>query len=196
MSVITEDNLQFIFDESVKVIKYDDSQWKNMHFANYPALDILVRHEKQQWWIEIKDCEGAEIDNRPRLSPADPESVTRVREWVKGENINREVRVSRKKPFIIDELVEKVRSTLVGCTIAQLKADNEVGHYQPDSDDKPLFVVLYLTWESTEFRRLARSLQTKLDKALVHYGWRGLVVNDEETLKKSGINCTISRVQP
>jgi hypothetical protein len=193
MPVITEDNLKFDFAVPISAVKYDDTRWKNEHFGHYPAMDILARDHQQQWWIEIKDCAGAESNNRPRLSPAEPGAVGRTRNWVDAEGLKTEVRVSRRKPFIIDELVQKLRSTLVGCTLAKVQAETEVSPFHLAENDAPLIVVLYLTWEGTDFGRLARGLSTKLEKALAPYGWQGFIVNDSTQLRQVGINCTVTR---
>lgn len=194
MPVIIEDSLKFDFAEPIQAVKYDDTTWKNTRFGHYPAMDILSRDHQQQCWIEIKDCADAEDENRPRLSPREPDAVVRARGWVEAEGLKSEVRVLRKKLFIINELMEKLRSTLVGCTLAKIEADTEVGHYHLAEDDSPLIVVLYLTWEGADFGRLARGLQTKLDKALVPYGWKGFIVNNSAQLNQAGINCTVTRI--
>jgi len=125
MDPITEDTLTFDFFAPIQAIKYDDSHWKNNRFANAAAMDILARESNQQWWIEIKDCEGAEQANLLRLSPREPDSLPLARQWIEETGYKREVRAVRRKPFIIDELIEKLRSTLIGCNLAGVK--NTVG---------------------------------------------------------------------
>lgn len=199
MDPIIEDTLTFTFADSVQAIKYDDSDWKNNRFANHPAMDILAREGNQQWWIEIKDCEGAEPDNLPRLSPGEPDALPLARLWIKESGYRSEVRAVRKKPFIIDELIAKLRSTLVGCSLAGfedtdgISPDEEVGAYRLKNGDTPLVVVLYLTWDNNEFRRLARGLQIKLDRALKPYGWKGFIVNDSTGLQQTGLRCSVAR---
>ena len=200
MQTIVEGTLQFDFSESVQAIKYDESNWKNTRFGIYPAMDILAREQDQQWWIEIKDCVGAEERNRPRLSAQEPKALVKTRQWIEAEGFKPQVRAIRNKPFIIHELVEKLRSTLIGCDLAGVhgfsnqQAGEQVGVHRLIDGDQPLIVVLYLTWEGNDFRRLARGLQTKLDKALQPYGWRGFIVNDPSRLRQTGIGCVVSRV--
>lgn len=191
--------LEFDFPDSIQAIKYDDSFWKESRFGSYPAMDILARERNQQWWIEIKDCEGEEPANRPRLSAADPAELLKTRDWINAQDLDAIVRAVRKKPFIINELVEKLRSTLIGCELAGIRdslgeqADELVGTHRLRDGDRPLIVVLYLTWEGNDFRRLARGLQTKLDKALRHYGWRGFIVNNSSQLIQTGLTCQVVR---
>ena len=202
MPKIVEGSLEFDFAASVQALKYDDSDWKNSRFGICPAMDILAREQGQQWWIEIKDCEGAEPDNRPRLSAAEPDELLLTRSWIENQGFGPKVRAIRNKPFIINELIEKLRSTLIGCDLAGVcdpdgnQADAVVGVHRMVDGDQPLIVVLYLTWEGKEFRRLARGLQTKLDRALRHYGWKGLVVNNSvQLVQTTGVRCTVTRVQ-
>lgn len=199
MPKIIEDLLEFDFAASTQAIKYDDTPWMKSRFGSLPAMDILARERDQQWWIEIKDCEGAEPNNRPRLSAADPAELVETRDWINARGFDSCVRAIRKKPFIIDELVEKLRSTLIGCELAGIRdsldkqADSVVGTHRLIDGDSPLIVVLYLTWEENEFGRLARGLQTKLDKALRHYGWRGFIVNNSSQLTQIGLTCQVVR---
>lgn len=192
--------LEFDFSADFGAIKYDDTVWKNSRFGNLPAMDILARKRDQQWWIEIKDCEGYEPDNRPRLSPTEPAELLQTKSWISSQGFDSKVRVIRRKPFIIDELIEKLRSTLIGCTLAGFvdsrgsQADAVVGPHRLSDSDQPLIVVLYLSWEVNDFRRLARGLQTKLNRALRHYGWQGFIVNNSTQLGQTGISCTVTRI--
>jgi hypothetical protein len=199
MPKIIEGSLEFDFKASIQALKYDDTDWMRSRFGNYPAMDILAREQGQQWWIEIKDCEGEEPANRPRLSAAEPAELVQTRHWIEAQSLDSKVRVTRKKPHIIDELVEKLRSTLIGCELAGIRdslgkqVDSVVGTHRLIDGDSPLIVVLYLTWEGNEFGRLARGLQTKLDKALRHYGWRGFIVNNSSQLTQTGLTCQVVR---
>lgn len=200
MPNIIEGSLEFDFVPSIQAIKYDDSTWKNSRFGIYPAMDILAREQDQQWWIEIKDCEGAEPNNRPRLSAAEPAELSQTRHWIEAQGFDSRVRAIRKKPYIIDEVVEKLRSTLIGCELAGVhdplgeQADEVVGAHRLADGDLPLKVVLYLTWEPREYRRIATRLQTKLNNALRHYGWQGFIVNNSTQLGQTGISCTVTRI--
>ena len=116
---IKEQNLTFHFSEGWDAIKFDDTPWHREQMKSLlKAIEILARHHQHQWWIEVKDCRGYETENFPRLSPKEPDEVKLSRAWVEVQGLKPFVSVSRRKAFIVDELLEKLRDTLVSLTFA------------------------------------------------------------------------------
>ena len=192
MTQVTEGTLVLTFDPDWQVIKYDDTEWHRRRFGHHQAMDVLANGAGRYWWIEIKDCEGFEEQNRPRLNPADPQVLTDTRQEFNADGRALELRVSRKKPFIIDEVIGKLRSTLVGVTAARMQNDATLQPYVSACDvGAPLTVVLLLTWDIADFGRLARLLQQKLSSALEPYGVKGFVINEPQRL--AGLACHQTR---
>ena len=99
----------------------------------------------------------------------------------------------RAKPFIIDELIEKLRSTLVSVLAAKRQGEAELQPYVAVFDQgMPFSVILLLTWDIADFNRLAQRLQQKLNRVLLPYGLQGLVVNDLGRV--TGLACQVSRI--
>ncbi|MDQ3058948.1 MAG: hypothetical protein M3R45_05425 [Pseudomonadota bacterium] len=191
---LTEGSLQCEFDEACQAIKFDDTAWHKQKFGHYKAMDILATSQGQHWWIEIKDCQGHELANQSRLSPAEPEELAAARQWAAGQGFERIVRINRCKPFIIDEVIEKMRDTLVALNFAQRAQDPALLAHAPWCGSAlPLTVVLLLTWDVRDFKRFARLLQQKLTSALLPYGLNGFVVN-ETAVRRIGIPCSVSRI--
>ncbi len=188
--------LKFSFPDGWDAIKYDESGWhRNQMKSQLKAMDILATDGDRHWWIEIKDCEGHEPDNRPRLSPNDCDEVKQTRQWVKNQGWDQRVKADRKKPFIVDEMVEKFRHTLVALACAERNEWVDLAQYWVICSRKPLSIVLLLTWDSKDFKRLAMRLQDKLKRALSCYAVDAYVINGT-TSATMGLEMTVERVQP
>jgi len=194
MVEITEGRLKFTFGGGWDAVKYNESRWHTGQMkSQLKAMDILATKDDRHWWIEIKDCEGYEEENRPRLSPAEPDEVGKTRIWIKDQGWAQLIKVDRKKPFIVDEVVAKFRDTLVALACAQRRAEPELVKHEIVAVGQSLTVVLILTWDSREFKRLAQRLQDKLRNALIPYAVDAYVVN-EPIPAAVGLRCTIERM--
>lgn len=193
MTTLIEGSLEFVFPDNWAALKFDDNLWVRTKFGHYQAMDIVATHNDYHWWIEIKDCEGHELINAPRLSPTLLPELKETTDWLKNKSYEKIVRVSRRKPFIIDEVVEKMRDTLVSLSIAKKVGESSLSQFsQWSSSPQTLIIVLMLTWNITDFRRFARLLQQKLNMSLNSYGFTGFVIN--QNINDSGISCTINRL--
>lgn len=186
---IIEGTLKLSFPAGWHAIKLDDAPWYRQDMKSHvKAVDIVAVSGANHWWIEIKDCEGYEEDNRPRLSPADPAAMTSARDLLKQHDLEKEVSIKRKKPFIVDEIFEKFTGSMM-CMIAAQRA-------MPASPNatalKPFFaaamngstlnIALLLTWQQPEFNRLANLLSTKLQQRMNAFSINCFVVNDAQPL--------------
>jgi len=195
MPEVTEGRLTFHFPEGWQLAKYDDSTWYRQRMkSRLKGVDILAQDGgRTHWWVEVKDCEGYEPENRPRLSGTDPTEVIHARQWVEQQGLKPTVQVARRKPFIVDEIEEKLRDTLAALTIAQREGEPELaGFYAAQAPSPTLRVVLLLTWNQRDFKRLASRLQTRLERALAPYGIQGFVVN-ELNPGDVGLQCRVVR---
>jgi hypothetical protein len=182
--------LRFDFLPDWRAVKFDDSAWYRDDIKSHvKAMDVLASDGTAHWWIEVKDCEGFEKDNLPRLSPADPPEVEATRAWVANQGYTGTVAVRRSKPFVVDEVAEKLEGTLVGVTAAARSAASQVSAaalapfakvtYGP----APWSVVLLLTWrpDARDFGRLAMRLRDKLCQRLAAYKVQCFVLNETES---------------
>ena len=193
---ITEGKLKLQFADGWNAIKFDGTDWHRHHMkSQLKAVDVLAVHQDKHWWIEIKNCEGFESANVPRLSPIDSKEVLQVKQFVKKQGLKHQVTVSRKKLFIVDEIIKKMRDTLLSLTFAKRLAEPELLAFSEwCGSERPLIIVLLLRWEIVDFKRFARLLQHKLNVALQPYGLEGFVIN--ENARITGLDCTISRIAP
>ena len=182
--------LRFDFPEPWLAVKFDDTAWYREEIkTRVKAMDVVARHDASHWWIEVKDCKGFEADNLPRLSPNDPPEAATVKAWAKSQGHDRAVAIKRAKPFVVDEVAEKLEGTL-----ASLAAAQRAGPAQADAAAVVQFarvmdaaahwsVVLLLTWDPSarDFGRLAMRLRDKLRQRLAAYNVQCFVLNESES---------------
>lgn len=180
--------LRFDFPQSWQALKFDDAPWyRNTIQTRVKAMDLVACLDAAHWWIEVKDCKGFETDNRPRLSPSDPEEVAVVKTWAKSQGHDRAVSIQRAKPFVVDEVAEKLEGTLVSL-MAAARADARNADAQKLNPFARVLegsaqwsVVLLLTWDAPDFGRLAMRLRDKLRQRLAAYNVQCFVLNENES---------------
>lgn len=188
---IVEDKLSFDFPDPWNAVKFDDTKWyRETIKSRVKAVDIVAFSGDRHWWIEVKDCLGYETENYPRLIPGDQPVVETVREWAKSQGHKNHVVVKRAKPFIVDEVAEKLEGTLVSLAAARRAAHAEevpVAQVQPAAGvmapESEWSLVLLLTWDpgARDFGRLAMRLRDKLDKRLAAFRLNCFVLNENES---------------
>lgn len=193
MVELVEGRLTLSFADEWQAIDFDHSLWHTKQMkSTLKAMDILAVNNQQHWWVEIKDCIGFEAENAVRLNAGDPQEVQALREELQERALDAIVSVRRSKAFIVEEIMQKFRDTVASVVIAQRASDMEIAPYTaPMQSTTALTVVLLLTWDLKDYKRLARLLQQKLNNALAPYGIAGYVINEHVALP--GFNVTVTR---
>lgn len=188
MTDVIEGKLRFQFPAGWALSKFDESPWYRDEIkATVKSMDILAASGQTHWWIEVKDCASFEPHNRPRLAPAEPNEVDLVRQWAKSQGHQGTVAVGRKKPFIVDEVAEKVEGTLCALAAAlragpgHTKAAPVLPQSGVCSPAAKWSVVLLLTWDPVDFNRLAARLRDKLKQRLRVHNLHCYVLNESDT---------------
>lgn len=195
--------LRFDFPAPWLALKFDDTAWYREKIkTRVKAIDVVACHGHSHWWIEVKDCTGFEPANLPRLSPSDSPEVALVRDWAEMQGHGDAVKVKRAKPFVVDEVAEKLEGTLVS-----LAAAVRAGAAQADAAAVAPFaqvmgaaaqwsVVLLLTWNpaARDFGRLAMRLRDKLQQRLAAHNVQCFVLNERESAPHQP--WTLTRVEP
>lgn len=195
MVEICERGLCLRFAEGWEALQYDKTDWYCRELkAGLKALDVLATNgEGEHWWVEIKDCEGYEDENFPRLSVEPPPEVGKTKIWLTKNGWRDSVQAVRYKPFVVDEVMSKFNDTLAAIAVAQRNNIRELqGHEVVCDSAPPLSVVLLLTWGIRDFERLAKRLQHKLNQQLRGYAIQGYVVN-QQNIQDAGLDCQVFR---
>ncbi len=187
---IVEDQLSFDFPAPWIALKFDHTAWyRETIKTRVKAVDIVAFSGSRHWWIEVKDCLGFEPDNLPRLRPGDQPAVELARDWVESQGLQDYVAVRRTKPFIVDEVAEKLEGTLVSLAAAARAGTGQVqaAHVLPAAGvmypQAEWSLVLLLIWNpaAKDFGRLALRLRDKLAKRLQAFNIECFVLNEAES---------------
>jgi hypothetical protein len=191
---IDEGKLRFQFGNGWTAVKLDVTDWHRRQMkSQLKAMDILAHHNGQHWWIEIKNFEGDEESNSPRMTPTELAEVKETREWVDAKGWKPIVTVAYRKEYIIDEVLAKVQQTIISLAVAARANHSDLISFAGFSHPPvKINIVLLIFWAITDFKRFARLLQQKLDTALQPYGMQGIVMTNE--IAMPGLDCTISRI--
>lgn len=182
---VVEGRLRMDFAEGWQALKFDASPWyRDAMGSRVKAVDVVAWQKESHWWIEIKDCAGFEADNLPRLSPVDPPAVATVRQWTQSQGHARDVQVRRAKPFIVDEVAEKIEGTLVSVAAAARAGAGHASAREVQALAEVMDpgitwnIVLLLAWDAGDFNRLAMRLRDKLIARLAAYKVQCFVLNE------------------
>ena len=160
MTIITEDVLQFQFDKSVSVLKYDNTayyrnQFQNRCYHDNKAVDIIVYNTENIWLIEIKDFR------------------------IHGRS---------KEQRLEDELSQKVRDTLAGLFGANYyphSDDDEKEFFKNIKRTKNLYFVLHIEQPSKSNNKMSiydpKDLKDKLRNTLKAIHPTILILNKNST---------------
>jgi hypothetical protein len=184
--------LYFEFSEQWIVCKYDDHTGfyhKVQKCQGMKAIDFLATDRHELLWIEVKNFRDNSAENSPRLSATEPPELEQCRKLCHSL-----VKISRKKPFLVDEVVKKVCDTFTGLAGAFRHDDETLLPYVSALAKKlPLTIVLFLHQDkyldaNEHFKPLALRLKTKIKQQLRFLNINVEVVN-EFTLSENADFC-------
>ncbi len=184
---IAEGTLLLRFPAPWHAIKFDESAWyQEVVKTRVKSMDVLAVDGNVHWWIEIKDCFGHETVNRPRLSDQDPPEVALVSSWSSTQGYDSTVKVTRKKLFVCEEVVQKFEGCIASLAAAKRAgvgalAATEIQPYASFADSHAVvYAVLLLTWDIPDFGRLAMRLRDKLRQRMSAYNVTCYILNESD----------------
>ncbi len=184
-----ENSILFEFPVEWEILKYDEPEgfYKNsvIKCQNTKAIDFLIIENQRQLWIEVKNFRGANEENRMRLDPNEKNvpGLLTSREFVETNFSKEQILVSRKKPYLADEVTQKVRDTCAGLIGAFLQDMSEFLPFSTALHNKlPIHVILFLQQDeehdkADDFKRMAQRLAEKIKQQLVFLNVSVEVVN-------------------
>lgn len=192
MATLDVDGVSLTFQPGWKAQKIDESAWYRDGDAigsRVKAVDVTAFGPSGHWWIEVKNCHGHETDNFPRLNPGEPkpQELQDTEAWITAKGWERVVEAKRRKPYIVDEVVQKVAGTIATLVAAERAPATEARAAQVLPIAKayvpgtPLHVVLLLTWSLPDFGRLAMGLKHHMEQRLSAFNVTCYVVNESVT---------------
>ena len=156
MPEVTEGQLAFAFPEGWNALRYDDvggfyKRVVEQSPLDFKAVDIIASsNDARHIWIEVKDCAGYEDANRPRFSGADSDELKETKRWIKEKGWEQQVLAKRAKPYLPDEVAQKVIDTLTGLVTSMRHNDETLLPFHPVLNNQKLDIVLFLTLNYTK----------------------------------------------
>lgn len=184
-TAIREGDWVFEFAPPWQVLKYDAPDGFHctclQQSQGGKAVDVVGTTGGELLLLEIKDFRGHAQAGQPRLNPADAPEVAECRDACRGKP----VKIARAKPFLGDEVVEKVKGTLFGLLAAGYWQRAELSVYREIlTACLPVRVVLFLCQDEEleqkpDYPRLLGRLQDRMRRDLNFPGIKVLVVSRE-----------------
>ncbi len=104
----SESGIRFEFDDKYTVIKYDDTDFHKQSFNSLPgskAVDFLLGNKSSLIFIEVKNCKGAEADNRWRIEPDNRKRSTISTDHDVADRDSLDIEIPQKVAMTIAALV-------------------------------------------------------------------------------------------
>lgn len=190
MPNISEGSLVFSFSHECCVIKYDaNNSFYKTTVERCPislkAIDILLKENDETITLfEIKDCFGNELENQPRFSGIDSQEIIETKEWLKNKKWDNLVSIKRAKPYLPDEVAQKVIDTFTGLITSQRHAEPTLLNFYSAFTTPRLNIVLFLTLNYTpkDYNRLASRLGQTIRTRLSFLRINQVIICNEQTI--------------
>ena len=186
--IITEGKLDIAFTEEYSPVKFDDTSFYRNKFVKVDGakgVDVIAVRKNQLLFMEIKDCEGDEPNNRWRIVPNNRKRDTTA------TAVNTENRDS-----VDIEVAQKVTMSLACLVGAMRQKDTDYIHNEwngiPERLDlgriPEIHIILFLTGDFSTKRMGEKMILSKLQRSIeTKLGWlkcRVLVENMSTQKKK------------
>lgn len=167
--------LRFKFASQWTVCNYDDNldgfyRQKLHKCQNVGAVDFMATDGETLLWIEVKNYRGFAEETQPYLLSEEPQAVTDCRDSC--QNVKKEVKIIRRKPYLADLVVQKIHDTFFGLAVALHNDEVTLKPYLNDFvRGIPITIVLFLHQDEEldnpqTFKVLAPKLKTRIEQQL------------------------------
>lgn len=187
--IMMEKTLEIEVNDPYTAVKFDDSLFYQKKFSpsldGAKGVDVIVSGKDHLLFLEIKDCEGHEPDNRWRIFPKNKKrDTTATKVNVDGRD-SLDIEVVQKVVMSLACLVGAVRQT----DTDYIRNEWNGVSYQLDLGKIPeICVILFLTGDFSTGTRTEKAVLTALQKSIASkLKWlkcRVLVENMETQRKK------------
>jgi hypothetical protein len=200
-----ERKLTFKFSDKWQVYKYDEPIKENFYNKfcrqSLKAVDFIAISENSVLFIEVK-CIFSENELSPlRFSESDDNAIIRNLKEKLTEEERLAVKVSYKRPYLVEEISKKIKDTLIGLFAAYNNSDHRLSSFNESVfvDKKPIMFVFFLERKgdlnlSENFKPLATKLKTVIEQKVSFLGNIKIDVVNTQTLPTNlGIEVLVGR---
>ena len=166
--VISESGLDFIFDDSYDVVKFDDTDFYRKYFSAMPegkGVDILGRSDDVIFLIEIKNCTGDEHNNTWRTG-VDNSLLNKVKgdQDIDGRE-SLDIEMAKKTAMTFD--------CIYGSWTVSKRVTDELSSFWKDmtstkiqNDKKTIMVMLFLEGDFNTRTRTKKAMMSRIQDSI------------------------------
>ncbi len=166
--------LEFEFSDVWQVCKYDVQPFYNkIKGQGFKGVDFLALSTNSILLMEVKYVIASDENSRIRFAQnADNEKVAAIKEKLTCDE-NKQVKMDSNRPYLVDEVVKKVKDTLIGL-FASYRCKNELSEYSQilfNNPEQVILVILFLERQGSfnqpeKFKPLASHLKLAIEQKL------------------------------
>jgi hypothetical protein len=140
--------LTFEFSDKWQVCKYDEEKFYNkLRGQGLKGVDFIVLSENSILFMEVKYIVKSNEESTMRFSSnADNEKIELIKDKLTIEE-NNFICINSKRPYLVDEVVKKVKDTILGLLASYRENSKELSDYSQSifmCSKKPILVLLFL----------------------------------------------------
>jgi hypothetical protein len=171
--------LVFEFSEKWKACQYDEQSFYNkIRYKGFKGVDFMALSRKGLLLMEVK-CVVAtnEASTLRFIHDADNDKVKEIKEQLTSEQ-QKKVIIKSVRPYLVDEVTQKVRDTVLGLFACYRNKDISLSFYAQSlfsSNNQPILVLLFLERntilnQEENFKPLASNLKLAIEQKLSFLG--------------------------
>ena len=188
--------LTFKFSDKWQVYKYDEPIKENFYNKfckqSLKAVDFIAISENSVLFIEVK-CVFSDNETSPlRFSESDDNAIIKSLKEKLTEEESIAVKVSYKRPYLVEEISKKIKDTLIGLFAAYNNSDDRLSSFNKSIFvyKKPIIFVFFLERKGElnlpeNFKPLASKLKKIIEQKVSFLGNIKVDVVNTHTLPTS-----------
>jgi hypothetical protein len=167
--------LAFEFSDKWQVCKYDELPfYDEIRYQGFKGIDFMALSAKGLLLMEVKYVLATNETSPIRFTvDADKNKVKEIKDSLTPEQ-NETVIIKSARPYIVDEVTQKVRDTVLGLFASYRKEKIELSSYSQSlftSNNQPILVLLFLERnpelnQEESFKPLASNLKLAIEQKL------------------------------
>lgn len=194
-TIFTEGKLTFTFGPTWQAYRYDEPSRANFHHQwahrDLKGVDFIAQSDNTLLLMEIKSDQSSRM---PLTPDADAALIKQAKDKLIAANLfsaeeHRRLKLVSKRPYLVDEVAQKTKDTLIGLLASHRHNDLPLSAYnQPESlYQKRIVLMLFLERsdvlnQAQHFKPLASHLQKAIEQKTHFLGNISVTVNNSLTL--------------
>lgn len=194
-TIFREGELTFSFGPTWQAYRYDEPSPANFHYKwahqGLKGVDFIAQRGNTLLLMEIKSDQSSQMSLAP---DADAALIKQAKDKLSTANLfnteeDRRLKLVSKRPYLVDEVAQKTKDTLIGLFASRRQADQSLSPYNHPEFLRQKRIILMLFLERCNelnqaqyFKPLASDLQKAIVQKTHFLGNISVTVNNTLTL--------------